>query len=90
VEALLAGGANIDLQSGDLHRNEPLGWAIVSGAIDAVRLLIARGARIRDVHVNDAEAGVKGEFRQFNRNLPLAAWSEIARQLQELPPERIS
>ena len=61
-----------------MHHNEPLGWAIVSGATAVVRLLLARGAAIRPHHRTDAARGVAGQFCCFNRQRPLEAWKEIA------------
>lgn len=75
--ALLDRGAEIDAVSGPQHRNEALGWAIVSGAAEVVRVLLSRGAAVRDVHRSDAVEGAAGGFRCFNRRRPLAAWQEI-------------
>ncbi|MCG3128795.1 MAG: hypothetical protein CHACPFDD_03688 [Phycisphaerae bacterium] len=77
--ALLDSGAEIDARSGVLHNNEPVGWAIVSGAAAVVRLLLERGCRLRDVHISDARDGVAGRFRQLNRTRPPEAWVEIER-----------
>lgn len=81
--ALLDAGAEIDARSGVLHNNEPVGWAIVSGAVAVVRLLLARGCRLRDVHVADAKDGARGRFQQLNRTRPSEAWREIERLLVE-------
>ncbi|MGH7504907.1 MAG: ankyrin repeat domain-containing protein, partial [Longimicrobiales bacterium] len=78
ARALLDAGAAIDARSGEIHRNEPLGWAIVSGAPNIVRLLLERGATVRDNHRDAATRGAGGEFRDFNRRRPIHAWQEIA------------
>src|SRR5207253_813745 len=49
--ALLDAGAEINTPSGSLHHNEPLGWAIVGGSLNTVRLLIQRGAAVRAHHL---------------------------------------
>jgi ankyrin repeat protein len=77
--ALLDVGAAIDAPSGPMHHNEPLGWAIVSGAIRVVELLLSRGAAVRPHHRADARAGTIGQFREFNRSRPIEAWYKIAR-----------
>ena len=82
AEALLEGGADIDARSGEMHENEPVGWAIVSGARDVVRLLLEHGCAIRDIHRADAVAGAKGEFRPFQRNRPLREWQRIEELLR--------
>jgi len=77
TEALIDGGADINARSGKIHENEPLGWAIVSGAANVVETLINRGARVRDIHREDADAGVNGEFQEYNRGRPAEKWIEI-------------
>jgi len=79
--ALLDAGADINIVSGSLHDNEPVGWAILSGAVETVRLLISRGCRVRNVHHVDAQCGAKGQWRCLNRRLPLEAWREIEREI---------
>src|SRR5262249_54226593 len=79
IAALLDAGADIDAVSGPMHHNEPIGWAIVSGATNAFGILRARGATIRDHHVETAPHGAAGGFQQFNPRRPLEAWREIAR-----------
>ncbi len=78
ASALLDAGADINRLSGHMHRNQPIGWAIVSGAADAVRLLCDRGATITAMHREDAARGPAGAFRDLNRRRPLEAWSRIA------------
>lgn len=76
--ALVEGGADINMKSGQIHHNEPIGWAIVGGSVDVVRTLLERGATLRQHHLDDAKQGAEGAFRQFNPQRPLAAWQEIA------------
>ena len=81
IGALLDAGADINAVSGSLHHNEPIGWAIVSGAVDAFRVLRERGAAVREHHIEDARRGAEGAFRQFNSGRPIEAWREILRLL---------
>ncbi len=81
ANALLDAGAPIDAKSGSIHHNEPLGWAIVSGAARMVDILIERGATVRDEHRESAAAGAAGRFLQYNRTRPRDRWVEIARRL---------
>ena len=78
VSALLDAGADIDVKSGPLHKNEPIGWAIVSGSAHAFRALRARGATLRPQHREDMQRGAEGAFRPLNPKRPLRAWHEIA------------
>lgn len=78
--ALLDCGADIDARSGNVHNNSPLGWAIVSGAANVAELLIDRGAEILDFFAEDAEAGVKGEFRKWSA-APISAWERIRERI---------
>ena len=77
VRALVDGGADLTAVSGEIHRNEPVGWAIVSGASEAVRALLECGAAVTNGHRTDAEAGARGEFRRFNRDRPVEKWVQI-------------
>ncbi len=77
VKALLDVGADINAVSGHLHRNEPIGWAIVSGAVSAFQVLLERGAAIRPHHFEDAKMGVEGAFREVNPRRPMVAWKQI-------------
>lgn len=79
--ALVDAGADLNARSGSLHRNEPIGWAIVSGAVRTFGLLRERGAALRPVHIEDARMGAEGAFREVNPKRPLEAWREIARTL---------
>lgn len=78
AEALLDSGAAINAPSGPQHRNEPLGWAIVGGSLNAFRLLIDRGAAVHEHHFEDARKGVEGAFREWNPRRPREAWRQIA------------
>ncbi len=78
IGALIDAGAEIDGVSGSLHRNEPIGWAIVGGAVDAVRTLLERGAKVRAAHREDARCGADGGFRHLNPRRPLEAWRTIS------------
>ncbi len=77
VKALIDAGASINAVSGPMHHNEPIGWAIVSGAVAAFQVLLERGAAIRPHHREDAKMGVEGCFRQFNPKRSLEAWQQI-------------
>jgi ankyrin repeat protein len=81
IGALLDAGADINAVSGSMHHNEPIGWAIVSGAADAFRVLLGRGAAVRPGHREDADKGAQGRFREFNPRRPIEAWREISRLL---------
>ena len=83
VDLLLDAGANINAASGRIHKNEPLGWAIVSGASEAVRVFLECGAVVSEGHRKDAELGAKGELRNRHRDRPLKAWVEIRDRLLE-------
>lgn len=78
IAALLDAGAQIDAKSGPMHRNEPVGWAIVSGSARAFHVLRARGASLQPHHREDIQRGAEGAFRSLNPKRPLGAWSEIA------------
>src|SRR5262249_3963211 len=78
ADALLDSGAGINTPSGPKHRNEPLGWAVVAGSVETFGVLVARGAAIREDHIEDARKGAKGAFLHFNPRRPLEAWRQIA------------
>ena len=82
ARSLVEGGADPNARSGRIHDNEPLGWAIVSGAPQAVATLLELGATVRQVHRDDADAGAGGKFRQFNRDRPLERWVEVRELLR--------
>lgn len=66
IRALVEVGADIDLPSGRIHRNPPLGWAIVNGSADAVPALLEAGAEVRDGYLEDARKGREGAFREWS------------------------
>jgi len=80
--ALLDARADMAALSGKIHRNDPLGWAVVSGAAHAVRLLVSRGATVTAGHRETAEAGAKGLFRAYNRERDPEMWVEIRNLLR--------
>jgi ankyrin repeat protein len=67
IRALLGHGADINIPSGSIHQNSPLGWAIVGGSLSAVETLLEFGATVWANHRDEAEAGVEGEFDRFKR-----------------------
>ncbi len=81
AHALLDAGADINAPSGRIHDNEPIGWAIVGGAVAAFRALRERGGVVRRTHIEDARKGAAGAFRELNPKRPLDAWQEIERAL---------
>jgi ankyrin repeat protein len=83
--ALLDSGADIDAPSGPIHHNQPIGWAIVSGALETFRLLLARGATLHPHHLEDAHKAANGAFRHFNPRRPLDAWRQIDQALSHHP-----
>lgn len=82
IRALLEGGADIDRPSGPIHRNPPLGWAIVAGSAEAARALLDAGASVRPHYAADAEAGARGEFRAY-ASAPAERYETILRHLRE-------
>lgn len=80
AELLLDHGADLNRCSGEIHDNEPVGWAAVAGAVDMVHLLVTRGATVRKVHVKDAEAGAQGRINYTNA--PAEAFQKIAEMLR--------
>jgi len=76
AQALLHAGAPLDAVSGPQHKNEPVGWAITSGKVDVVKLLVGHGAALGDHHRSGARAGVEGEFTQWSGST-LDDWREI-------------
>jgi ankyrin repeat protein len=80
IHVLLDAGAPIDVASGSLHQNEPLGWAIVAGKVEAVRALLSRKAPVRTHHRTQAQNGAEGMFREFSRE-PLESWQQIVEAL---------
>jgi ankyrin repeat protein len=62
IRVLLDHGADIDRRSGELHKNTPAAWAIVAGSVEALELLLQRGAPIHPWFQSDLEKGSRGEF----------------------------
>lgn len=60
-------GADLDALSGPMHKNSPLGWAIVGGSLAAVRALLAAGASVWSNHREEAQAGAEGHFQYYKR-----------------------
>ncbi len=83
IRVLAEAGANLSLPSGEIHRNPPLGWAIVSGAAAATEALIDAGVEIEDYYVKDALHGIEGDFREFS-----AAPVENRERIRDLLLER--
>lgn len=65
ASALLDAGAAIDAESGKIHSNTPMGWAIVAGSLGVAKLLLERGCEVRDYYMKDAQHGIAGDFRQY-------------------------
>lgn len=62
---LLDHGANLEAESGELHRNTPAGWAIVAGSDRALAVFFERGAAVRDYYLREAENAAAGAFRCY-------------------------
>lgn len=77
AEWLLDQGADLEARSGSIHNNTPFGWAIVGGSVEAVELLLQRGATIEDGHRRSVEAGLRGEFSCYSGK-PLENYEAIA------------
>jgi ankyrin repeat protein len=80
AEALIGVGADLNLRSGRIHNNEPVGWAGVAGRPDIVALLIERGALVRPAHLANARDGAAGKFNYTGA--PATAFAECARSLE--------
>ena len=95
LRALAGHGADLNAPSGPIHGTPPIVWAIVFGAARSVETLIDLGARVNDRVMDRAEAGVRGEFRQFSK-APAESWDAIAAALKaagrtpEEPPADLS
>lgn len=76
VRALVGHGADVNALSGPEHRTPPLVWAIVFGAARSADALMALGARVDAQVLRSAEAGARGEYRQFSK-APLETWEAI-------------
>lgn len=62
---LLDMGGDPELDSGKIHQNTPLGWAVVAGSVEVVELLLSRGVTMRDHYFADARKGMQGAFRDY-------------------------
>jgi ankyrin repeat protein len=67
---LIDRGADLERRSGEIHRNTPVGWAIVGGSKEVIAVLLEAGARILDHYLPDARRGEQGAFRMLNRATP--------------------
>lgn len=84
ARVLIEQGADLDRDSGPLHRNAPLGWAIVAGRADMVDLLVDSGAPRRDFYVDDAQAGLDGDLRRISAGTA-DDYRRIIARLQDSP-----
>jgi len=66
IRVLSECGADLDLPSGEIHRNQPVGWAVVNGSVEAVQTLVELGAKIYDNHIDQAKAGIAGKFQDWS------------------------
>ncbi len=64
ARTLLKNGADVDRNSGDIHANSPLGWAIVAGSVDVAKVFLEFGAQNRDYYLSDCQNGFNGAFAQ--------------------------
>ncbi len=81
IRALAEGGADLNLPSGRIHKNPPLGWAIVGGSADVAEALVEAGVEIRDHYAEDAARGEAGEFRTYSSATP-EAYARIRKILE--------
>lgn len=81
VEALIEAGADMEVESGHVHDNEPIGWAIVGGSKCAFDALRRAGAKVHPHHAADAKLGAQGAFRTLKPKLPIEVWRAIAGEL---------
>ncbi len=65
AQKLIDLGAALEIESGENHRNTPLGWAIVAGSQHVAKVLIDAGAEIRDYYIRTTHEGEAGEFSPF-------------------------
>lgn len=86
IHALAAAGADVDRPSGKVHRTPPLTWGIINGSVEAVEALLACGATVRDGHLDDARAGIEGEFRAWSA-APPDRFEAILERLRAPRPE---
>ena len=81
AKALLDAGANKEQESGKMHQNTPLGWAIVAGSVEVVKLLLEHGCEMLDHYVKDAQHGINGDFKEYKAS-PKEHYEQIAELLQ--------
>ena len=81
IRALARAGADLNLPSGRIHKNPPLGWAIVGGSAEAAEALVEAGVEIRDYYAEDAAAGEAGEYRAYS-SAPPEAYARIREILE--------
>ncbi|MCZ6594511.1 MAG: hypothetical protein O6943_06290 [Bacteroidetes bacterium] len=62
MEVLIRSGANIEIESGEIHQNTPLGWAVVAGSVNMVKFLLRQGAEKQDYYFEECQKGLKSEF----------------------------
>ena len=67
ARVLIEAGADVEAISGERHKNTPVGWAIIAGADQAVKVLIENGANIGNRYLADARKGVAGEYESHRR-----------------------
>lgn len=56
---LLAHQANMELLDRDYHES-PMGWAVYAGQTEMVKFLLSRGAKVRQVDIQNAKTGGQG------------------------------
>ena len=76
IRTLVGHGADLEAISGPQHRTPPMVWAIVFGAARSVETLIDLGAEVGGRVLRNAQAGARGEYRQFSK-APPEAWDAI-------------
>jgi hypothetical protein len=67
VRSLIGHDAEVDARSGKEHNNTPFGWAIISGAVEPIRILIESGVVVEERYLEEARGGVSGELDRFRR-----------------------
>ena len=82
AQALIHSGAPLNIKSGPAHKNEPLGWAIVSGKVDMVKMLLAHGATPQLHHLQNAQTAAEGGSDVVSRST-LDDWRQIVGILDE-------
>ncbi len=82
IEALAAGGADLDLVSGPEHTTPPIMWALVGGSAKAFRALLEAGVRPEAYLLEKARQGEEGAFQPHSRGD-----ADTYRQMQEILKE---